>query len=87
MKGGCPGRALLAPPRKEFDEEYITMLALVGKNKHTKIKSQSRNKKAEGKEAAERKKPDDPSESWRDSGGAAAVVTPGRSGTRRQCRR
>lgn len=28
MKGGCPGRALLTPPKKEFDDEYITALAL-----------------------------------------------------------
>jgi hypothetical protein len=28
MKGGCPGRALLTPPKKVFDEEYITAFAL-----------------------------------------------------------
>jgi hypothetical protein len=55
MKGGCPGcpgRALLAPPKNEFDEEYITMLSLVGRKKDTKIKSQSSNKKAEGERSS-----------------------------------
>jgi hypothetical protein len=33
MKGACPGRALLAPPKKEFDEEYITQTALASKMK------------------------------------------------------
>jgi hypothetical protein len=66
MKGGCPGRALLTPPKKEFDEEYITALALeVGRKigtasrEDTDIKSLSSNKKIDDKEADERKKPDD----------------------------